>query len=528
MKSISSLVAELKNNNQDLDFYPTTTEIINIIKKSIDEDNCSILDCGAGNGNALNKLTNGKKYAIEKSQILIKEMNPDIFIVGCDFHENSLIDKKVDVVFCNPPYFEYVQWATKIINESNAKEIYLVIPERWKNKEEILYAIKDRGASFEIIGNTDFLEADRPARAKVDIVKINLQQNSRHYYSNTSPDIDPFELWVEKEFPLNSRKNDEAEENFTNKINELVPGRGLVPVLVELYNNELLKLRNHFKSISELDQSIFLELEIGFNSIVNLLRGRILNLKTKYWRELFKNFTPITERLTTESRKKLLDTLTENISVDFTESNIYSVTIWAIKNANKYFDQQLISVFMGLVEKANLIKYKSNQKTWGKDTWRFRQDIRDESITHYGLDYRCIISYYKTFDDSSYRYHTYRNGIHEDVNNKLNDIITIANNLGFHSSENSFDKDWQRGQEQFFHLSQGEILMAVRAYKNGNIHFKFNQKFLRKLNVEFGRLKGWLRDYKEAAEELNIPELEAKMYFKSNFILNSSNIKLLG
>ena len=69
--------------------------------------------------------------------------------------------------------------------------------------------------------------------------------------------------------------------------------------------------------------------------------------------------------------------------------------------------------------------------------------------------------------------------------------------------------------------------MTVRAYKNGNIHIKFNQKFLRKLNVEFGRLKGWLRNHKQAADELNIPEKEAREFFKTNFVLEHSSVKLL-
>ena len=212
MSSVTQLVNILKDNNEDFEYYPTTNEILDIIKPNL-EEYCSILDCGAGNGSTLNKLTEGKKYGIEKSEILVKEMPPEIFIVGCDFHQNVLIDKKVDVIFCNPPYSEYVEWAVKIINEANAKEIYLVIPERWKNKPEIQQAIKDREAKFEIIGNTDFLEADRPARAIVDIIKVSLQVKGRGYYNKhtVGPDVDPFNLWCEKTFPQNERKEDKAQ-----------------------------------------------------------------------------------------------------------------------------------------------------------------------------------------------------------------------------------------------------------------------------------------------------------------------------
>ncbi|KKP89294.1 MAG: hypothetical protein UR95_C0010G0001, partial [Parcubacteria group bacterium GW2011_GWC1_36_108] len=158
-----------------------------------------------------------------------------------------------------------------------------------------------------------------------------------------------FSLWVEKTFPINSQKTNlkEQEQKFREKINELVPGRGLANTLVSLYQNELNVLQTNFANISGLDFTIFSELKIDFASIVHLLKSRIVNLKTKYWRELFDHFEPVTNRLTSASRKALLDTLTKNIGVDFNENNIYAVTLWAIKNANHYFDQQLIDVYVG-------------------------------------------------------------------------------------------------------------------------------------------------------------------------------------
>ncbi len=533
--SINKLIVEIKENGQDFEWYPTTSEIIDIIKSDIKEPYKegifkSVLDCGAGNGQTLTKLTQGKKYAIEKSQILISNMPADIFIVGTDFYENSLIDKKVDIIFSNPPYTQYKEWALKIINEANANTIFLVIPARWINQPAIISAIEDRQAKYEILGTCDFFEADRKSRAKVDIVKIKL--SSLNHCSN-SPDIDPFSLWAEKEFPINNRKSDfkEQEKQFKEKINELVPGRGLTPVLVNLYQEELKTLQENFSAISKLDLSIFAELEIDFKSVVNLLKSRIVNLKTKYWRELFDHFSPITDRLTTNSRKKLLETLTENISVDFNENNIYAVTLWAIKNANFYFDQQLIDVFVSLSKKANCIKYKSNIKTWENDGWRFNEFMKKGEAGKYCLDYRCVLEFYNAFNSSGYDKWDYPGNLYKNVHNVINDIIVIAKNLGFicPSFEKSEQRIWEPGKTQDFYLDKAsnDLLMSVKAFKNGNLHFKFNQKFLKNLNIEFGRLKGWLHSSKEASTEMDIPEEEAKQYFKNNFTLECSATKLL-
>lgn len=530
-----AIISKLKANNQDFEFYPTTSEIIHIVKNRMEKAENgnsykSVLDCGAGNGKTLEALTKGKKFAIEKSQILVTAMNPDIFVVGCDFHHNVLIDKKVDIVFCNPPYTEYKQWAARIISEANAGEIFLVLPIRWKDQPEIMDSIKSRNASHSVIGTTDFLDAPRQARAKVDILKINL--NSKGYNRDNSPEVDPFILWVEKEFPLNTRTRDDVKnQTFNEKINNLVKGKDTVHALVELYQNEMTILQDNFKIISNIDRSIFDELDINFSSITAFLRGRIKGLKEKYWRELFEHFAPLTKRLTKASRTGLLKTLTANVSVDFNESNIYAITTWAIKNANRYFDTQLIDTFIDLLERANVVRYKSNQKTWGKDEWRFRQDLRGGHIHHIGLDYRCVISCYNTFSGESWNSYEYPNGLHQRVHDRLNDIITVANNLGFICPEWEVpeQKEWEPGQLHTFWMNKGQkkILMTVRAYKNGNIHIKFNQKFLRKFNVEFGRLKGWLRNHVQAAEELNIPLKEAETYFKSNYALECTSVKLL-
>ena len=56
------LIEELKEKKEDFEWYPTTDEMLRCVSRSIigrlDKYHISILDIGAGNGSALNKLQN--------------------------------------------------------------------------------------------------------------------------------------------------------------------------------------------------------------------------------------------------------------------------------------------------------------------------------------------------------------------------------------------------------------------------------------------------------------------------------------
>ena len=186
--SVYQMVKSIKEADQDFEWYPTTTEIIDTVKANMHEhfyiradEKCrvSLLDIGAGDGRVLMQLTEGDRYAIEKSMPLIEAMPKDVLILGTDFHQQTIIDKKVAAIFCNPPYSEYDVWTERIIKEANAGVIYLVIPSRWSGHTGIANAIKARQAETTVLGSFDFLDGDRQARAKVDVLKVNLGYQSR-------------------------------------------------------------------------------------------------------------------------------------------------------------------------------------------------------------------------------------------------------------------------------------------------------------------------------------------------------------
>jgi Domain of unknown function (DUF4942)/Methyltransferase small domain len=538
--SNNSLIKQVKEANQDFEFYPTTSKIASVIYSHL-QNRSDILDIGAGNGNffrliekidsAHNENDNyydlrmGDKYAIEKSKILIDNMDKDIALVGSDFHNQTLIDKKVDVVFSNPPYSEVEQWATKIIRESNCKQAFIVMPViKWEKSILIKSALKAREAISECIFEYDYRESEfRKARTVVGVYKIDFCKKYER-----EPDIDPFDLWFDEHFKILEEEKNESIQNRMQeqeKNSSLISGKNLIERLVLLYDEDMQQIQNVYKSISQIPAELLKELNISKETIMKSLQMKLKNTKNIYWEELFKNLDVIIEKLTHGSRKKILEKLTGSTNVDFTNSNAYAVICWALKNANAYFDSQLVNVYKNLTRAKNCLPYKSNHR-FQADEFRYHDR---EKYKNYKLDYRIILqgnpnSLTDYWNEKPVDLNRYENRY---TVNAIEDIFTIANNLGFELSLGFPVAGWEYGKERKLYMKNGEILTAIKIYKNGNFHFRLNVKFMKAFNVEAGRLLGWLKSPQQAADELNISPEDCLKFFKSNLSLDNSNIKLL-
>lgn len=537
----SALVRKIKTEQQDFEWYPTTEEILSVIKSNLVSEfsyhgsvkSYSILDCGAGDGRALMALKNGEAYAIEKSKPLLEVMDREILIIGSDFEQQTLIDKDVDVIFSNPPYSRYEQWAAKIIREARAGFVYLVIPQRWESSHSISQAIKDRKAESKVIGEFDFLNAERAARAKVHVIKIILGLH-KSYMSDCHADTDPFQIWFKDNFKVGADQSSEPDLSRTKAEIEsaLVPGSDLIQVLENLYLTNMQKLIDTFQGLANVDAEILKELNIDINGVAGSLKAKIKGMKNLYWNELFSNFSKVTSRLTKTSREKLLETLTEHTQVDFSADNAYAVMIWVIKNANHYFDSQLVDTYERMIGEANIINYKSNLKTFGKSDWQY---CKQPEISHIKLDYRIVLDRCGGICTSEWRHEHTASDLEKRSEDFLDDLRTIATNIGFDTANEPSVRTmrFESGKKNYcYFLNHGtgkrEILFEVKAFKNKNMHLKLHQAFICKLNVEFGRLKGWINSPSQAAEEMDITYEQAAASFRGNLRLTGESLPLLG
>lgn len=537
--NMPALIDRLCSSEQDFEFYPTTDAIIAALVKDIKRHDdgsghgprgtfTSALDIGAGNGKVLLALREQAGlcdlHAIEKSTILCEQLPADILIVGTDFAEQSLLSKHVDVVFSNPPYSEFEEWAVKIIRQSASALVYLVIPERWEKSTAIADALRFRNAKAAEIGKFDFLSADRRARAKVHLLRVTLNRE-RHKEND-----DAFERFFNEQFAElvgKFAKEKPVDEEKKERFAHLVVGPSYIESLLALYDNELSNVQRNFDLVSKLDANLLREFNISPASVMASLKARLSGLRSEYWNELFSHLDTVTNRLTSGSRKKLLEVLHRHVHVDFTLSNIYAIIMWVIKNANLYIDSQLIETYELMVDKCNVILYKSNQRTWQDEGWRYNKE--ESKNTHFGLDYRIV---------------THRiGGMHQNYSSAelderaadfIGDLLSLARNLGYDCStapamlSYSGRRHWLGGKQYEFHAvdrkGKSIVLFDVRAYKNRNLHLRLAKPFILALNVEHGRLKGWLQTREQAAEELKDPA--AAECFKANRLIGSNPLLL--
>lgn len=559
MKSFNQLVMEAKASGEDFEWYPTTFEIVDEVARDmmwIPQGVHSILDVGCGNGGFFEKLDrtehfyvddwkhpnhNSKlyktysKYGIEKSNVLAGNLPDDVILLGSDFHSNTLIDKKVDVIFCNPPYSEYEEWAEKIIMQGNAPHIYLVIPQRWRDSERIQYALKKRRFETESLGVFDFSHAERKARAVVDIVHIksdSMVYAGRSYDTKTS---DPFDIWFDETFRFQAEQEvqhdyDAAEQ----KRDELVAKGDTVEMLVSFYNDDMDKLYGNYRALEKLDGDLFRELKVDVAMLKESLRSKLQGLKNFYWDLLFRKYSPITSRLTTAGKNRVTKKLNDNTSIDFTVENIFQLTMWIIRHSNTLIDEQLSDFFFSLCDPDNIHRYKSNLR-WNDDDWRyikdsvkqyghFSKDRAKEKLRNVMLDYRIVVTAWRNFEDDwggKWK-------LTESCLDFLYDMKVIAGNLGFNLDleipdryERVMISDWQNRDIM---TTSGEKFCNLKLYKNGNRHVRFDQKFMQRLNVEMARINGWLHGKNDAMEELGISEKEFDSLWRSNVQIGTENV----
>lgn len=532
-----AVVQALKREGEDFEFYPTTESMIEVISQDLKalhapSSRPSILEIGAGDCRVSLSLVDAvgidadSIFVIEKSLFHIRNYPTNIQLVGTDFLTSSLIDKEANIVFCNPPYSCFEQWAGRIIHEAFASVIYLIIPSRWKTSKHINEALRIRGFKAHVIATDDFLDADRSSRAKVDVLRI-CKEDFRfrgNYSKNNHIENDP----LMATFSCNDESPYSIEYQTKEKIKKVFNSCSSIEDFVICYDKAIEEVMSDLRAIQQLSPSVFSLLDLDKAKLLSLVRGSIKKVKYEHWQNFFNCYEPITSRLTSKSRDSLLRGLSGYVgNMDFTVSNILAVTTQVINRANQYYEEQIKDLFFKLADDKNVVSYKSNQKVFSKENWRYSKESKSSYFSHCKLDYR-IIDYIGT---------GFGKGDQQKV--LVGDLIAIANGLnqnpdlsileklnsyGWSSTWNScFDY----GENNEFFTKSGELLFDIKFFKNGNYHLRMSKKFALAFNLALGKILGWIKSKEQAEYELG-EEISDELYNSTGALIEVHQLPLLG
>ena len=531
--TFASQLRTVQRAAEDFEWYPTTNEIIAALTRdlapAVDDRHwrartrTSFLDIGAGNGKVLRAVGKieriGDLHAIEKSSALLQALPENVFILGVDFWNTSLFDKEVGFIFSNPPYSRFEEWSAKIIREApGGSTVYLVIPERWQRSEVIGRELKARKLEPTVLGRFDFESAeDRTARAKVHLLKIRLKDSERWVKDDPA---DPFVRFFHETFTFPEQGETKP---FAERIEEtqVVHRVNFIEALCLLYDARMAELQRNYQAVVELTPDILKEFEISRPGLIESLRQKLTTAKKEYWQRLFDGMAEINRRLTASSRTRIVELMQSRTGIEFNRDNAYAIVLWVIRHANAYFDRQLIETFEAMVEAANVENYVSNQRVFRWNRFRY-DEARDERSTHFRLKvgHRIVLQHCGGLEGG---YSDHSRGLTRNASNFLCDLIVVARNLGFDViDEGPREHEWKDSDARVIRFRSGEkveSLYRVRAFFNRNLHVQFHPDFVHALNVQHGKLRGWLRDDTEAAAQLKISREEAAKHFQSAFRL---------
>lgn len=543
-KRIDGLLARVKEAGEDFEWYPMTASMVAVIARHLDKHAHSLMDIGAGDGRVLTQLAAHfehppELYAIEKSQVLIQAQPEEVIPVGTELFEQNLACLPVDFIFSNPPYSEYETWACMIIETGHARRAYLVIPQRWKDNARIADAIKKRGARVRVIHSADFHDAPRKARAVVDIVEVVYPMKEHAYGSGLEDVRDPFDIWFDQNidtFEKEEGNTDQSDYQLEQSAIARIRHLSTIEDLVAAYREEYERMEENYRAIFRLDYALLKELGVSKDGVRDGIKKKMAGLKSAYWAVLFERLAAVTDRLTTATRKEFLERLVGRSAQAFTSSNAYAVVVWAIKNANRYFDRQTTQLYKDLSTFDGVLKYASNQRTWERSAWRYSkwdEERQHGAPSHYALDYRIVLERFSAITASgSFRSWESQGNLDKSCHETIGDVVAVMFNLGFVSdSTRSQEREWISGEWQDWQRigHAGEVLFQVKAYKKGTLHFRFQPEAIKALNVEAGRLLGWLKGREDVVEELGYTSEEAeRLWTCTQRILPASGRKLLG
>lgn len=485
------------NNNSD--FYPTPTNIIDKMLQGIDFKLIqSVLEPSAGDGRIVEAITNKFKYS--RSSYYNREAKWDIDTIEIDENLQHILKgknfrivhndfltynslKRYDLIIANPPFSSGDKHLLKMIEMQKDGGIIscLLNAETLKNpynntRKDLTRKLEELNAEIEYINNS-FIGAERSTSVEVALIRINIPKTEHNSVI------------------LDSLKQEEKhqEEHNSDYSSSTLINADFIKGIIERYNFEVkagLKLIEEYNKLKPFMLKTLNESEYNNNSVLkleleskdndgncNLENSYIKQIRMKYWKALFTS-DQFMGLFTSNLRQKYYSRVNELKDYDFSLYNIYTIKIELNKEMIQGVEDTILDLFEEFSHKHHWYNETSNNIHY-YNGWKTNKA--------YKINKKIIIplSCYSWSGSLDYGWN---------VKEKLTDIEKVFNYLDNGTTEEINLEESLKMAQHYQETKKIETkYFYITFYKKGTCHLEFkNLDLLHRFNIFGSQKKGWL------------------------------------
>lgn len=424
----------------------------------------------------------------------------NILSLSSSFETTTLVDKQVDVIFCNPSLEEYEICCKRIFEECLARYVFVVLPMEWKENAEIKAYAKANKFESDMVGAVGYVKDNKRAKAEFilfyhsslsDRTILGHQLSKEYALGHLFQELDHyrFALITEEQ----EKKRAEIAKECEGKESEAI-----LEYLLKQYEREHNEFFANFKHLSKISSLFLSTIKVESEYIIDNTKSFERKLKRFYWSEYFSRVLDFNLLLTPKQQSDLLDEFAER-GVDFSRENTASVLAFSLKYCKERERENFIVFWEKLASEDNLVDFTNliaNPKPYthyAKEKLFFKGKLKEKVVCTYAGSYE---DYYP---------------------NHLRDVRIayllkiLLQSLGYQDlSYRDSNKDLIKPNDRIdlplgtSYLFAGEKQVAkFTAYKNRKLHIHFNQTTIALINLRVFIYLGWITNIKEAKESFD-------------------------
>lgn len=424
--------------------------------------------------------------------------NHNILTLATNPKTTSLVDKEVDLIFCNPPMDKYEEYCKRIFEESLAGYALLVLPIEWKSNAEIKAYAKANRFEIEVIGAVGYIKDNQ--RAKAELVLFYRFSSEAILKKKLGKDYDLEVLFQELECYRSSlihELEDEKKEEIANETQGM-DQESFFEYLLKRYKKEHQDFFKNFKSLSHLSSHFLSAIKVEGEDIVEATKRFERKHKKFYWSECLSRMPTFNLLLTQKQQGELLGEFAHR-GVDFSRENIPSVLAFSLKYCKERERENFCNFWERLANEDNLADFSnliSNPKPY--------THYPNEKLFYKGrLKEKVICTYAGRYDDY------YPNHLRDVGIAYLIEILLQSmgyQDLSYRYSDKSVITPQDRVNLPLgisFLFAGEKQVVKFTAYKNRKLHIHFNQTTIALINLRVFIYLGWITNIKEAKESFD-------------------------